>query len=209
MKDGKPTVPNLERRTMPVEIRAKNEEESAAPCIRGHAAVFNTPSELLAGCFREVISPGAFAEAFKEYDTRALFNHNPNFVLGRASAGTLRMQEDADGLAIEIDPPDTSFARDLEVSMRRGDIKEMSFGFSVAENGQRWERDPDGSGNWTRTITKFERIYDVSPVTYPAYTETDCAMRSLDAAKSASDTPPVDDEIAMRRLKIELEAAYL
>jgi HK97 family phage prohead protease len=203
----KPIIPNLERRSIPVEIRAKDENEKA-PCIRGHAAVFNSPSELLGGCFREIILPGAFAEAIDSFDTRALFNHDSNIVIGRKSAGTLRMKEDESGLAIEIDLPDTSFARDIEVSMRRGDIKEMSYSFVVADGGQRWDRDPDGSGNWTRTISKIERVFDVSPVTYPAYTETDCAMRSLDAVK-ASEIPPVnDDEIAMRRLRLELEAAY-
>ena len=203
----KPIIPNLERRSIPIEIMGKDESESS-PCIRGHAAVFNSASELLAGCFREIILPGAFAEALDNYDTRALFNHDPNLVLGRKSSGTLRMKEDETGLAIEIDLPETSFAKDIEVSMRRGDIKEMSYGFTVAENGQSWERDPDGSGNWTRTISKIEKVFDVSPVTYPAYQETDCAMRSLEAVK-ASEVPVIDDQdIAMRRLRLELEAAY-
>jgi len=206
MKD-KPNIPGLERRSIAVEIRAET-VEGKGPCIRGHAAVFNSTSELLAGCFREVIMPGAFREALGAYDTRALFNHNPNFVLGRSSAGTLRMAEDANGLAIEIDLPDTQVARDLEVSMRRGDIKEMSFGFTVGDGGQRWERDPDGSGNWTRTITKVDRLFDVSPVTSPAYQDSDCAMRSLEAVKAAELPPVNDQEIVMRRFRVELEAAY-
>lgn len=204
---NKPIVPNFERRAVPVEIRLKGQGDTESPTVHGHAAVFNSASELLCGCFREIIKPGAFAEAFANYDTRALFNHNPDFVLGRSSAGTLRMQEDETGLAIEIDPPDTSCGRDLQVSMKRGDIKEMSFGFTIAEDGQEWTRDPDDSGNWTRTISKFERIYDVSPVTYPAYQETDCALRSLDSVR-AKDAPPVDDKKDFtRRLRFELEAA--
>jgi HK97 family phage prohead protease len=88
--------------------------------------------------------------------------------------------------------------------MKRGDIREMSFGFTVGEDGQEWTRDPDGSGNWTRTITKIERLYDVSPVTYPAYPETDCAFRSLE--KIRAETVPVDHNHIHRR-RLELEAA--
>lgn len=199
----KPTLPNLERRAVVFEVRASGEGTT----IKGHAAVFNSASELMCGCFREVIKPGAFADALANYDTRALFNHDPSQILGRASAGTLRMQEDETGLAIEIDTPDTSCGRDLQVSMKRGDIKEMSFGFTVAEDGQEWTRDPDESGNWTRTISKFEKVYDVSPVTFPAYPDTDCALRSLDGIRSKQIEPPVADNY-VHRLRIELEAAY-
>lgn len=203
---GKPTIEVQERRGATFEIRSSGDGE--APKLRGHAAVFDKPSELLCGCFREIIKPGAFSEAIGKSDIRALVNHDSAKVLGRQSSGTLRVSEDETGLAIEIDPPDTSYARDLQVSMQRGDISEMSFAFTVAENGQEWTRDPDGSGNWTRTITKFERVFDVSPVTYPAYPDTDCAMRTLETVKEKDAAPPVEDgDIAMRRLRLELEAA--
>jgi uncharacterized protein len=203
---NKPKVDGQERRGVRIELRADGEGE--APKLRGHAAVFNSPSELMGGCFREIILPGAFADSLQESDIRALVNHDSRMVLGRSSAGTLRVSEDETGLAIEIDPPDTSYARDLIISMQRGDISEMSFAFTVAEDGQEWTRDPDESGNWTRTISKFSRIYDVSPVTYPAYPETDCALRTLETVKAKDAAPPVDgDEIVMRRLRLELEAA--
>jgi hypothetical protein len=203
--NNQPNTPNKERRSVAMEISMDGMGEGETPMMRGHAAVFDSPSEMLAGCFREIIKPGAFAEALKGSDVRALFNHNPDLILGRSSSGTLRVVEDATGLAIEIDPPDTTTGRDLQVSMKRGDIKEMSFAFTVAEDGDEWTRDPDNSGNWTRTISKFERIYDVSPVTYPAYPETDCAVRSLDSIK-AKEAPPQDDSF-MRRLRLDLEAA--
>ena len=142
--------------------------------IRGHAAVFNQLSEDLGG-FREKIAPGAFADAIRQDDVRALINHDPNFVLGRNIAGTLRMTEDAQGLSVEIHPPDTQAARDLVVSMKRGDITQMSFGFSVQSSGQNWSK--DDAGQYIRPLTRVQ-LFDVSPVTFPAYPQTDVALRS-------------------------------
>lgn len=170
--------------------------------IRGHAAVFNQLSEDLGG-FREQISPGAFADAIKTDDVRALFNHNPDYVLGRNLAGTLKMSEDARGLAIEIDPPDTQVARDLVVSMERGDITQMSFGFSVRPNGQNWGKDDEGKV--VRTLTKL-RLFDVSPVTYPAYPQTDVAVRSLTEWKSENELPDPLPGIRIKKRRLDLLA---
>jgi len=191
----------MERRSVSVELRMAGEDK---PVMRGHAAIFDSLSELLGGCFREVIKPGAFTDALKGSDIRALWNHNPDHILGRSSAGTLRVVEDETGLAIEIDPPDTTCSRDLQVSMQRGDVKEMSFAFSIAEDGDEWVRDPDDSGTWTRTISKIDRVYDVSPVTYPAYPDTDIAMRSLESVRAKE--VPLVDELYLRRLRLDLEA---
>lgn len=168
----------IERRAFAVdELRVERlDDESGAPKIRGHAAVFNSLSEDLGG-FREQISPGAFGDAIGRDDIRALFNHNPDFVLGRNKSGTLRLSEDRTGLAVEIDPPDTQVARDLAVSIERGDINQMSFGFRVDRDGQEFE---DREGQIIRTLTRVA-LFDVSPVTYPAYPATDVAVRSMDA----------------------------
>ena len=91
----------------------------------------------------------------------------------------MKLSVDERGLLSEIDPPDTTYARDLLVSLERGDVSQMSFGFTVDED--KWEEDSDG--RVIRTITKFKRLYDVSPVTYPAYPDTDVAKRSLDKFK--------------------------
>lgn len=156
-----------------LEVRAGEDEK---PMIVGHAAVFNDLSQDLGG-FREKIKKGAFAEAIKTDDVRALFNHDPNFILGRNKAGTLRLKEDSKGLAIEIDPPDTQVGRDMLTSLERGDVDQMSFGFSVREGGQEWSEDDDGQA--IRTLTSV-RLFDVSPVVYPAYPTTDVAKRSYD-----------------------------
>lgn len=152
-----------------IELRADSEE----PKITGHAAVFNQWSEDLGG-FREIIRPGAFAKTIKEADVRALFNHDPNYVLGRNKAGTLRLEEDKKGLAIEIDPPDTQWARDLTTSIQRGDIDQMSFGFRTVKD--KWG--DDGETN-QRELLEVE-LFDVSPVTYPAYPQTSVGVRSID-----------------------------
>lgn len=166
----------IERRAFVMDVcKVETRAEGEPPRIVGHAAVFNQLSENLGG-FREQIKPGAFAVAINEDDVRALFNHNPDYVLGRSKSGTLTMKEDMQGLAIEIIPPDTQIARDLLVSMERGDISQMSFGFRVKAGGQEWGE--DANGDVVRTLTDL-KLFDVSPVTFPAYPQTDAAVRSL------------------------------
>ena len=149
--------------------------EGMPPKMFGHAAMFNSLSGDLGG-FREQIAPGAFRKSLESADVRALFNHDSNIVLGRNKAGTLRLKEDESGLAIEIDPPDTQAARDLMVSMKRGDINQMSFGFVTRTD--KWEK---RDGEWIRTLREVD-LFDVSPVTYPAYASTDIALRSMQDA---------------------------
>jgi HK97 family phage prohead protease len=155
------------------ELRAIAPEGDGRSKIAGHAAVFNSLSEELWG-FREKIAPGAFKPALAKSDIRALLNHDPNYVLGRTKSGTLRVQEDETGLAVEIDPPETAWADDLLVSISRGDISQMSFAFRVGEES--WET-VDGVN--CRTILSFDEIFDVSPVTYPAYLATDMALHIM------------------------------
>mgnify|MGYP001558303859 CR=1 FL=1 len=190
---------NLERRHFTLDALRVEARADGKRRIVGHAAVFNQLSEDLGG-FREQIAPGAFAEAIKTDDVRALLNHNPDFILGRNTAGTLTLAEDARGLAIEIDPPDTQIARDLLVSLERGDVNQMSFGFSVWENGQSWSVDTDGE-TMIRTLTRV-RLYDVSPVTFPAYPQTDVAVRELRAWVAAAQ--PAFDRVKLARMRLNL-----
>jgi len=149
--------------------------------ISGHAAVFNRMSENLGG-FREQVAPGAFKQTIVEEDVRALWNHDPNYVLGRNRSGTLLLSEDQKGLATEITVPDTQWARDLLVTIERGDVNQMSFGFRTMED--RWER-VDGMQEELRTLLRVQ-LFDVSPVTFPAYPQTDvgAAKRSLEQWRS-------------------------
>ncbi|MCZ8310939.1 MAG: HK97 family phage prohead protease [Magnetospirillum sp.] len=147
-----------------------------APMLRGHAALFDTLSEDLGG-FREKIARGAFAEAVGRDDVRFLVNHE-GLPLARTASKTLRLAEDARGLAFEadLDPADPDVAR-LMPKIARGDLTQMSFAFHVMPDGQDWGQDTDGTV--VRTVKKV-RLSDVSVVTFPAYTATDVARRSLD-----------------------------
>lgn len=193
---------DIERRyAVLADLEIVEEREGQAPLIRGHAAVFNQLSEDLGG-FREQIAPGAFAEAIQKDDVRALFNHDTNLVLGRNQAGTLRLSENAHGLAIEIDPPATTYARDLMVSMKRGDVTQMSFGFSIRPGGQDWAKDDEG--RVIRTLKRL-RLFDVSPVTFPAYPQTDVALRELRAYRESEvPVPSIPWRLALRRRALSL-----
>ena len=135
--------------------------------------MFNTLSEDLVG-FREKIKPGAFNKTIKKADVRALFNHDEHYVLGRTKSGTLKLIEDDHGLRMENIPPDTQWAKDLLVSIERGDINQMSFGFRVISD--RWETKDEEP---IRILEKVELV-DVSPVTFPAYPDTEVALRSME-----------------------------
>ncbi|MFA4973653.1 MAG: HK97 family phage prohead protease [bacterium] len=169
----------MERRDFPIsELRISGDDK--APKITGHAAIFDTLSLDLGG-FKEKIAPGAFKKTIRNGDVRALFNHNPDYVLGRTKSGTLKLKEDQTGLAISIDPPDTGFARDLQESIARGDIDQMSFGFRCIKDA--WENQ-EGK-NSVRTLLEVE-LFDVSPVTFPAYPQTDVNVRSAFTAVGLS-----------------------
>ena len=161
----------------------KREDSKALPKITGYAAVFNKLSVDMG--FREKIAPGAFRSSLKASDARALFNHNPDYVLGRQSAGTLTLREDKKGLWMEVDPPDTSYARDLVENIRLGNIKEQSFGFTVKSDS--WE-DVESNAP-TRTLLEIGELYDTSIVSYPAYGDTTVALRSLEKAKAVKEEP--------------------
>lgn len=165
-------------------VTKKNDED---PIIEGYAALFNNWSEDLGG-FRERIKPGAFKNAINKSDTRALFNHDSNYVLGRRANKTLTLEENSVGLRMRIVPPDTQWARDLMLSINRGDIDQSSFGFVVKED--EWKEDKEG--RITRTITEFDELFDVSVVTFPAYPDTKVALRQLEEFRG-SKTIDTDD----------------
>ncbi|MGL5968615.1 MAG: HK97 family phage prohead protease [Kluyvera sp.] len=157
------------------EVRAEQHDQQPTRII-GYGSVFNSRSEPLWG-FREIIKPGAFDDVLGD-DVRGLFNHDPNFILGRSASGTLTVSTDERGLRYDIEAPDTQTIRDLVLApMLRGDINQSSFAFRVARDGERWYEDEEGVV--IREISRFSRLFDVSPVTYPAYQEADSGVRSL------------------------------
>ena len=174
--EKKDNASRRECRSMEVrELRAESKDAESGPTITGYAAVFDTETDI-GGLFREVIRKGAFKRAIKEgQDVRALWNHDPNHVLGRTKSGTLRLSEDKHGLKIEIDPPRTEFAESLVESINRGDVDQMSFAFTATE--ERWtERDDEPT---LRELISVD-LYDVSPVTFPAYDTTTVGIRTAE-----------------------------
>ena len=167
-------VPDSEIRSlvMPVERRADGDKMT----LTGYAAVFGEVADI-GGYFNEVIARGAFTETLKTSDVRAYFDHDSGRILGRSSAGTLRLSEDDKGLAVEIDLPDTSDGRDVRALVERGDVSGMSFSFSAVK--QTWDETTDPP---TRTIQEL-RLYEVSVVSDPAYEGTSVALRSRDEAR--------------------------
>lgn len=171
--------PERETRAFHIELRASGDR----PTITGHAAVFNVLSEDLGG-FREVVLPTAFRRALRgDDDVRALLDHDSTKILGRLKAGTLKLRKDSEGLHVTIYPPDTTIANDAIKSIDRGDIDSMSFGFRTISD--RWETK---DGEEVRYLEEVE-LFDVSPVTYPAYIDTDVAIRSLRDWKGSEWTP--------------------
>lgn len=185
-----PTLPDREERT----YRAKMGLEEGNT-VTGYAAVFNKESEDM-GWFtemRELIMPGAFDDADMS-DVRALFNHDPNLLLARTSSGTLDLSLDKNGLKYTFEIPDTQAGRDLRELLKRGDISQSSFGFTIAK--QSWDEEKDERGETirvTRKIEKVARLYDVSPVTYPAYPDASVALRSLKEWKEENEKDMPDD----------------
>jgi HK97 family phage prohead protease len=160
--------------------------------IRGMPIVFDSLSLDLGG-FREIITPAAVDRTLREgFDVRALIDHDSSKILGRQSAGTLTLRKDPDGLLARIDPPETSYAKDIVLSIERGDIDGMSFGFRVLTDEWRMQ-----DGEPVREVLDME-IREVSIVTFPAYADTDVSMakRSLEAFLKATPWQPSADFLA-------------
>ena len=165
------------------------------PVIRGYAALFQSDSQDLGG-FVERILPGAFDGVIQRgTDVVALYNHDPMFLLGRESSGTLRLSVDERGLRYEIDPPESR--ADVIEAIERGDVRGSSFAFKVKGNGEKWGKTADG--RQLREIREIDGLFDVGPVLKPAYsaTETFVSRRALEIA-NATEVPvqPVQEEAA-------------
>jgi HK97 family phage prohead protease len=168
-------MPVREERTIPFQEFRVERRNGDDPTIVGYAAVFDTLSVELWGFF-ERVKPGAFAKTIRESDVRALWNHNSDMVLGRTKSGTLRLKEDEIGLRIEVDPPGAQWARDAVVTIERGDVDQMSFGFNTIQD--HWLQEDGGGGRLIRELVEV-RLFDVSPVTFPAYPDTTVQVREL------------------------------
>lgn len=213
--ESKPAAKQERRVFYFTEIRMapqKNEPDR----LTGHAAVFNSLSEDLGG-FRETIRPGAFTRSIKDNpDIYALQEHDSRFPLARTGNGSLFLKEDRRGLAVDIRPTDTSYARDLMLNVREDLINKMSFAFSIVQ--ENWT---GGSKDQVREVQEVN-LYEVSPVTFPAYSSTDLQARSaLSAAglefeplggvlfKARHQVPLTTGERDLVKRSIQILTAYL
>lgn len=190
----------LERRVHIGDIEIRSQGNTAV--IEGHAAVFDKRSQNLGG-FVEVVRRSAFTKTLQEADIRALQNHDENLVLGRNKSGTLDLSTDDSGLYYRITPPDTTYARDLQILLERGDVSQSSFAFNAIDDD--WDMTADDIP--LRSLNEV-RLVDVSVVTYPAYLDSDsglarkAALAGL-AKRSHMDVDELDPETIRKIVKGE------
>ena len=164
MEKNKKNNKDFERRTFNIKAETRAEEKGGKRYIEGHGALFN--EETWIGDFREYIAPAAFKDVLND-DTRILFNHDPNQILARTKNNTAQVKQDAKGLHYRFEVPNTTLGNDLFELVNSGIINQSSFGFTIKD--EKWSRDDKGA---IREITRVGKLYDVSPVSYPAYEQT-------------------------------------
>ena len=164
----------MEKRYLKMHEVTTRTSEDGSPVLEGYFARFDDVYRVAEGA-TESIAPGAFTDSLGG-DVRALYNHDSNVILGRVSAGTLKLSETDVGLwgSIKINPEDSQ-AMDVYARIKRGDIRGCSFGFDIPEGGQDVAVKEDGSVHWT--IRKVYPLYEVSPVVFPAYEATNIEAR--------------------------------
>lgn len=163
------------------EIRYINEIQSAGEesrKVEGYALIFESESEDMG--FIETIQKDAIDdEVIAKSDVFAWLNHDEKrgcLARSKRGKGSLSLTIDNRGLKYEFNAPKTVLGDELLESLRRGDITSSSFAFTVASGGETWEK---RDGRYYRTIKKIDRLYDVSPVYCPAYSETTVTCRSF------------------------------
>lgn len=201
-KDYINNIEGAERRflTAPVKYETRNEGETQTHTIEGYAAMYNQRTNL--GWMDEEIMPGAFDDVLND-DVRALINHDPSLILARSvnGKGTLKLELDEKGLKYSYSTPNRTYAKDLQDAIESGDVSQSSFSFSIKE--ENWVRSENDTDNDLRQINKIERLFDVSPVTFPAYQDTSVAKRSFEKIEiktPANKTNDFDDIKARQRI---------
>lgn len=165
------------------------EERDGEPVkIQGYGAVYydgtpKTEYRLWPGAVERIL-PGAFDRAIQQDDVRGLYNHNVDHLLGRTSAGTMKLESFQKGLRYTIKPPDTTLARDVIANIRAGNLSGSSFGFTLSEKDEEWSVD-EGRNLMVREIRNVSGLFDTGPVTFPAYTATSVGLRAAGEASEA------------------------
>lgn len=185
-----------ETRIADLELRADGAKSGK---LVGRAAVFNRETNI-GGLFREVIRPGAFKKTLQERNVKMLWNHDPSYPMGSTKGGTLKLRESDEGLEVENDPPTEPPYGGFRQNIERGDVSQMSFGFEVIKE-QRNEPTEDEPLPLREVLEV--RLFEVSPVTFPAYEDTEIEARARqvveswasDDSNAAEDAAQVTDEV--------------
>lgn len=184
---------NKERRFIPIENMRAVKSDDGKMIIEGYPIVYNTYADLWG--FREIIRPGATTEALKRSDEIVLWNHESGQPMARKSNGTLEVQEDEKGVFIRADVSKTRWGRDGYEAIDNGITDKMSFAFDIANGGENWiQEEVAGVHIPVREITEFSEIYDYSPVTFPAYNDTEIQARSKEIAIRNKPSVPTGTE---------------
>lgn len=168
-----------------IEVRCQTSElrtNAEGRTIVGYAAKFERWSEPIMGWFKEQIARDAFSEC-DVTDVIMCFNHNIDSILARTTSGTLTLSTDDEGLRFEFEAPATTMGNDMLELVRRGDISKCSFKFTVEEDEWRYADKENKLEYDERTIRKIGKLYDVSLVVYPAYSDTEAGVRHLEERK--------------------------
>lgn len=195
-----------ERRYVTHQVRAAKPTEGVQFAeIEGIAAMVNVKTRIDGwDPYDEIIMPGAFDECLQN-DIRCLFNHDEDKILARSQggSGTLQVFINADGhLAYKYTTPNRSYALDLQDAIEKGDVNQSSFQFKIKEQSWVWGDQSKGEVD-LRKIIKVESLFDVSPVTFPAYPDTTVAKRSFDEAKKINEKPDFNIEILQKELDLK------
>lgn len=185
-------------------VEVRSDEESKKMIIEGYALKYNTWSEDLGG-FKETISPDALKETDLS-DVRCLVDHIPSQIIGRTTAGTLKLTNDEIGLKYRCELPNTNYAKDLYENMRVGNINQCSFGFMLSEDGDEMRFDKKNN-IYQRTLKNISQLTDVSVVTYPAYKDTDVspALRSIEKIEKQNEDIAKKEELSQKLRKLQIE----
>lgn len=172
---------DIERRGLSGSVSLRKD---GTPSVTGYAAMYNAET-VIAGLWRERIAPGAFETALSgEDDVRALFNHDPNLVLGRTKSGTLTLADDSKGLRYDIAlNQDDPQAMSVRAMIKRGDVSGSSFGFMILDD--EWDESEVKRGKLPLLTIRKVELFDVSPVTFPAYPQTSVKARAKGEAAAA------------------------
>lgn len=179
-----------EIRNINIEISHMEKRDDVSDKLSGYAIVFNVLSEPIFGLFKERIMPEALEKTLKEDDQLCLWGHDAMYVLGRKTANTLDLRVDDKGLYFEVTPPNANWARDLVESVHRGDINQMSFGFKVFD--ERWIQDKETIKEHGMPIREILgiKLYEISIVSFPAYSQSSVRNRNNDNEDIYIPTPP-------------------